>query len=137
MDLETHVADLTALLTEADLRDTVLVAHSGGIGAVTGAADRRPERIRRMVPLDSGPLPDGAALADSNPGVAKVLDGWRLPMPPFEALAESGARPAALGRDDAPGQLGLTAFTAAARARAPWSGVGSSAGTGTVTPFST
>jgi pimeloyl-ACP methyl ester carboxylesterase len=99
VDLETHVADLTGLLTDAGLRDVALVAHSGGMGAVTGAADRMPERIRRVVYLDSGPLPDGATLAELNPGVAKqsVVDGWRLPMPSFEELAESGASLAGLG----------------------------------------
>jgi pimeloyl-ACP methyl ester carboxylesterase len=99
VDLETHVTDVTELLTGADLRDVVLVAHSGGMGAVTGAADRVPERIRRVVFVDSGPLPDGATLAELNPGLTKqqVTDGWRLPLPSFEELAESGASLSGLG----------------------------------------
>ncbi|SEK25079.1 alpha/beta fold hydrolase [Streptacidiphilus jiangxiensis] len=98
VDLETHITDVTGLLAEADLREVVLVAHSGGTGAVTGAADRAPERIRRVVYLDSGPLPGGATLAELNPGLAKreVGDG-RLPLPSFEELAESGASLAGLG----------------------------------------
>ncbi|WP_042376686.1 alpha/beta fold hydrolase [Streptacidiphilus melanogenes] len=99
VDLETHVADLTRLVTEEDLREVVLVAHSGGMGAVTGAADRVPERVRRVVYLDSGPLPNGATLAELNPGAVRqpVVDGWRLPMPTFEELAEAGASLAGLG----------------------------------------
>jgi pimeloyl-ACP methyl ester carboxylesterase len=99
VDLETHVADIMGLLNELDLHDVVLVAHSGGMGAVTGAADRSPQRIRRVVYLDSGPLPDGATLAELNPGVAKqpVVDGWRLPMPSFEELEASGASLSGLG----------------------------------------
>ncbi|MEE1823480.1 alpha/beta hydrolase [Streptomyces sp. BE20] len=94
---ETHIADLTDLLVREDLRDVVLVAHSGGTIAVSGAADRVPERIRRVVFLDSGPLGDGVALADLwEPAYretleASVVDGWRLPLPSWEVLASDGA----------------------------------------------
>jgi pimeloyl-ACP methyl ester carboxylesterase len=99
VDLETHITDLTGLISGADLHEVVLVAHSGATGAVTGAADRVAERIRRVVYLDSGPLPDGATLADLNPVTASrpVLDGWRLPLPSFEELAAAGASLAGLG----------------------------------------
>lgn len=97
VDLETHIADLTDLLTREDLWDVVLVGHSGGGAPVTGAADRMPERIRRVVYLDSGPLTDGAALRDlwepeyRARAEASVIDGWRYPMPSWAELAASGA----------------------------------------------
>lgn len=94
---ETHIADLTDLLTGEDLRDVVLVAHSGGTIAVSGAADRVPERIRRVVFVDSGPLDDGVALSDLwEPAYretleASMVDGWRLPLPAWDVLASGGA----------------------------------------------
>ncbi|WP_406197010.1 alpha/beta hydrolase [Kitasatospora sp. NBC_01560] len=94
--VETHITDLTDLLVRADLRDVVLVAHSGGAVAVTGAADRVPERIRRVVYLDSGPIADGLALRDLwEPGFrapleASVVDGYRLPLPSFEEFLAAG-----------------------------------------------
>ncbi|MEV0532084.1 alpha/beta fold hydrolase [Kitasatospora sp. NPDC050463] len=103
--LETHIADLTDLLTREDLWDVVLVAHSGGSTPVTGAADRMPERIRRVVYLDSGPVPDGAALGDLWEAdhrahvMATLVDGWRHPMPSWEEFAASGT--SADGLDDA------------------------------------
>ncbi|MFE0462095.1 alpha/beta fold hydrolase [Kitasatospora sp. NPDC058965] len=102
VDLERHVADLTGLLADADLREVVLVGHSGAGAPVTGAADRVPERIRRVVYLDSGPVPDGLAPIEQNPPElravieAAVRDGWRYPMPSWPELAERGASLAGL-----------------------------------------
>jgi pimeloyl-ACP methyl ester carboxylesterase len=65
--VETHIADVIAVLETHDLRDVVLVAHSGGTTPVTGAADRIPGRIARIVYVDTGPLPDGMAQIEFNP----------------------------------------------------------------------
>ncbi|MGW2540185.1 alpha/beta fold hydrolase [Kitasatospora sp. NPDC001574] len=103
--LETHIADLTGLMVREDLREVVLVAHSGGGAPATGAADRLPGRIRRVVYLDSGPLPDGAALRDLwEPAYraraeASLVGGWRHPMPPWDELAASGASLDGLDRE--------------------------------------
>ncbi|MFB6888274.1 alpha/beta fold hydrolase [Kitasatospora sp. NPDC056327] len=118
---EAHIADLTDLLVREDLRDVVLVAHSGGSIAVTGAADRVPERIRRVVWVDSGPIADGVAIADLwDPAYRTALenslvDGWRLPMPSWEVLASGGADAAGIDeaglariRERASDQPGLT-----------------------------
>ncbi|MFJ9947189.1 alpha/beta fold hydrolase [Kitasatospora sp. NPDC091207] len=102
--LEDHIADVTGLLTREDLWDVVLVAHSGGSTPVTGAADRMPERIGRVVYVDSGPVPDGAALGDLWEAdhrarvMASLVDG-RHPMPSWEEFAASGT--SADGLDDA------------------------------------
>ncbi len=51
--LDTFVADLTGVLEAEELHDAVLVGHSFGGIAVTGAADRMPARIRSLIYLDS------------------------------------------------------------------------------------
>jgi len=95
-DLTTHIDDVVNLLEQQDLHDVVLVGHSYGALVTTGAADRVPERVARLVYIDSGPLPDGMAQADfEGPGAraaneALVMthgEGWKLPPPPWAVLA--------------------------------------------------
>ncbi|MGP8304354.1 alpha/beta fold hydrolase [Streptomyces inhibens] len=97
VDVYTHIDDIVRVIEENDLRDVVLVGHSGGSVPVTGAADRIPERIARVVYVDAGPLPDGMAVIDFNKPqtqdewrkqVAEEGEGWRLPVPPFDPAAE-------------------------------------------------
>ncbi|MER7672568.1 alpha/beta hydrolase family protein [Kitasatospora sp. NPDC096128] len=94
--LEEHIADLAGRLLREDLWDVVLVAHSGASAPVGGVADRLPERIRRVVYLDSGPVVDGGSLYDlwqpdyREAADASVVDG-RLPMPPWDVIAADGA----------------------------------------------
>src|SRR5271167_902991 len=64
VDLETHIADVVNLLDYEDLSDVTLVGHSYSGTVVTAAADRRPERIAKVIYLDTSPLPDGMAIAD-------------------------------------------------------------------------
>ncbi|SCF31961.1 alpha/beta fold hydrolase [Micromonospora mirobrigensis] len=99
--LETHTTDLTALIEMEELHDVVLVGHSGGGMPVTQAADRIPDRIAKVVYVDSGPLPDGTAQFDSNPPQeqerlrAVIGDGHLLPPPSWDPA------------DDAVGLAGL------------------------------
>ncbi|MCV2393643.1 alpha/beta hydrolase [Actinotalea sp. M2MS4P-6] len=95
-DLTTHVDDVVHLLEQQDLHDVVLVGHSYGALVTTGAADRVPGRIARLVYIDSGPLPDGMAQADFEGPDARAANddlvmthgqGWQLPPPPWSALA--------------------------------------------------
>lgn len=67
VDLETHVADIVNLVGFEDLHDVTLVGHSHGGIPVTGAADRIPDRLARVVYVDSGPAPDGAGYVDILP----------------------------------------------------------------------
>ncbi|MDL4776663.1 MULTISPECIES: alpha/beta fold hydrolase [Thermomonosporaceae] len=99
VDVDTHVGDLTALIEGGDLREVVLVAHSGANMAVTGAADRLAGRVARVVYVDSGPLPSGMAGIDfHDPAeraalekrVADEGEGWRIPVPPFDPDADPG-----------------------------------------------
>jgi pimeloyl-ACP methyl ester carboxylesterase len=53
IDLDTHIEDVVSLLEMEDLQEVVLVGHSYGGMVVTGAADRAPARIKRLVYLDA------------------------------------------------------------------------------------
>jgi len=53
IDLDAHIGDVVSILEMEDLREVILVGHSYGGMVVTGAADRAPARIRRIVYLDA------------------------------------------------------------------------------------
>ncbi|MFD8590310.1 alpha/beta fold hydrolase [Streptomyces sp. NPDC059637] len=67
-DLETHVADLVRLIDGVDDPEIVMVGHDYGIHPVFGAADRRPQRIARIVCLDV------AVPRDGDPALVSVPD---------------------------------------------------------------
>ncbi|BCB89052.1 hypothetical protein Psuf_063650 [Phytohabitans suffuscus] len=93
-NLDTHTDDIVRLIEQEDLRDVVLVGHSGGGMPVTQAADRIPERIRRIVYVESGPLPDGVAQFDTNDPAerdrlrARIGDGHLLPVRDWDAATD-------------------------------------------------
>ena len=100
VDLETHIADIVNTLESHDLRDVILVAHSYSTMPVTAAADRAAERIAKLVYVDSSPRPSGTAFFDGYRSphreqvegqVRDLGDGWRWPMPSFDALKAMGA----------------------------------------------
>ncbi|GAA1367746.1 alpha/beta fold hydrolase [Streptomyces beijiangensis] len=90
-DLETHIEDVVQLIDHLDGPELVLVGHDYAIHPVLGAADRRPERINRIVHLDAGLPQDGDAALALVPDqeVRERLmrpDGpaehnWRIPAP--------------------------------------------------------
>jgi pimeloyl-ACP methyl ester carboxylesterase len=51
--LATHVEDVISAIDMEDLSDLVLVGHSFGSAVISGVADARADRIRRLVFLDS------------------------------------------------------------------------------------
>jgi len=71
VDLDTHTDDIVRLAEVEDLRDIVLVGHSYGGMPVSVAALRLRDRIRSVVYVDSGPLPEGTTqhslLGDETP----------------------------------------------------------------------
>ena len=61
------------VLEAEELQEAVLVGHSFGGIAITGAADRMPERIRSLIYLDSVIPRDGRSALDlSQPDVAEL-----------------------------------------------------------------
>jgi pimeloyl-ACP methyl ester carboxylesterase len=94
VDLERHTQDIVQLIESDDLREVVLVGHSGGGMPVSQAADRIPERIARVVYVESGPLPDGVSQFDTNPPEeqerlrAAIGDSHLLPPPAWDPAAD-------------------------------------------------
>lgn len=99
--LGTHVQDVVSVVECEDLAEVVLVGHSYGGMAISGVAERVPERLAHLVYLDAFVPADGQALLDlvppqGRPGMeARVRaegDGWRLagrlPMPWSQAVQE-------------------------------------------------
>jgi pimeloyl-ACP methyl ester carboxylesterase len=94
IDLETHVADVRAVLEFEDLRNVVLVAHSYGGMVARVVADREADRIAKLVYLDAFVPRDGESCLGLHPPAmreralalaASQGEGWRLPpnpMPP-------------------------------------------------------
>lgn len=66
-DLETHIADVLAVMFYEDLTDVILVGHSYGGMVITGVADRASERIGQLVYLDAAMPQDGESLVDLSP----------------------------------------------------------------------
>ena len=98
--LTTFVDDLVAVLETEELTDVVLVGHSFGGSAITGAAERVPQRIRHLIYLDSaipqnGRSPQDLALpevAEQRRQQAALTGGLSIPAP----------SPAAFGVPDGP-----------------------------------
>jgi pimeloyl-ACP methyl ester carboxylesterase len=84
--------------------EVVLVGHSYGGTVITAAAERVPDRIRRLVYLDASVPRDGESNDDViGPTMAAQLrasaqsdgDGWRVPPAPYviERLSDHPLRP--------------------------------------------
>lgn len=80
--LDDHVRAVGDLVTSLD-GDVVLVGHSGGALVVQQLVDQHPDRIRRAIYVDGGPMLDGVALFPDVP--QGTVD---LPFPDDDALAE-------------------------------------------------
>ncbi|NKY28419.1 alpha/beta fold hydrolase [Nocardia gamkensis] len=53
VNLDTHIQDVTALLSAENITDAVLVGHSYGGMVITGAADRAASRVAALVYIDA------------------------------------------------------------------------------------
>jgi pimeloyl-ACP methyl ester carboxylesterase len=89
-DLDTHIADVVAVLETEELTSVVLVGHSYGGAVVTGVVDRAPERLARLVYLDAFVPREGQSVNElSGERLAARLrelateqgDGWQVPIP--------------------------------------------------------
>lgn len=93
--LETSVQDMVEHLEAEEVEDAILVGHSFGGMAISGAADRVPQRIRHLVYLDCLVLEDGQALFDVLPADVVAArrrlaqeqgGGLFIPCPPVSAF---------------------------------------------------
>ena len=86
--LQTHVNDVVALLESEGLREAVLAGHSYGGVVATGAADRVPERVARLVLVDSPTPAAGKSYLDLVPALRRWVEseGWTLSAPAPEAF---------------------------------------------------
>lgn len=103
-DLETHIEELARLLDRIDAPQVVIAGHGAGIHPVLGVADRRPDRVGRIVHVDAGMPRDGESVLDLMPDPAararlldQAEDGWRVPPP---TAAEWPARGSTAGVPD-------------------------------------
>lgn len=93
--LDTHIADIVAVLEHEDLHDVILAGHSYGGIVITGAADRALDRVGQLVFLDAAVLYDGESLADITPAIAamyeemKPVDGIELVLWPDQPIARA------------------------------------------------
>src|SRR5262245_33467443 len=89
-DLDTHIADVVAVLETEELTSVVLAGHSYGGAVVTRVVDRAPERIARLFYLD-GFVPRAGQSVNELSGdrfanrlrelAAAKGDGWQAPIP--------------------------------------------------------
>jgi pimeloyl-ACP methyl ester carboxylesterase len=93
--LETFVQDLIEHLEAEEVEDAILVGHSFGGMAISGAADRVPQRIHHLVYIDTLLLEDGQAPFDLLPADVVATrrrlaqeqgGGVFIPCPPVSAF---------------------------------------------------
>jgi pimeloyl-ACP methyl ester carboxylesterase len=82
--LDDHVRAVSDLVSSLE-GDVVLVGHSGGAPVVQQVTDQHPDRIRRVIYVDSGPMLDGVALFPDVP--EGTVD---MPFPDDAGLAAGG-----------------------------------------------
>lgn len=91
IDLETHIADVQAVIETEELSDVVLVGHSYGGLVATGVAARLGDKIARLIYVDAFVPRNGDSLFDLIPaelrermqaGAAAEGDGWLVPPNP-------------------------------------------------------
>ncbi|MEV7200928.1 alpha/beta fold hydrolase [Streptomyces griseoluteus] len=81
-DLETHIAEVVRQVDAAGER-VVLVGHGYGLLPALGAADRRRDRVVRVVHLDAAGLPeDGDSALDVLPALTRPANGATEVPPP-------------------------------------------------------
>lgn len=81
--LRDHVDAVVAVVDSLE-HPVVLVGHSGGGAIAHAVADARPDRIARVVYVDSGPLGHGDSINDELPA-----EGVDVPLPDWSVFEEA------------------------------------------------
>ncbi len=125
--LDTFITDVGNVLRFEDLQEVTLVGHSFGGLAISGVADRMPERVRRLIYLDSLLVQPGQRPLDILPPqvaqertelAAQSSGGLSLPAPPPAAFGVTDPEAAAwLQERLRPHPFGT--YTSALEVRAP------------------
>jgi pimeloyl-ACP methyl ester carboxylesterase len=94
IDLDTHIADVVALLTREDLHQVHLVGWSYGGLVISGVAERVPERLAQLIYLDATVATDGqsgndAELTSPEEVAALEVSGVTVGLPGFFTHAAS------------------------------------------------
>ncbi len=84
--LDTHIADVVAVIETEELLDPILVGHSYGGVVITGVAARLAARLRHLVYIDAIVLHPGESWSSTH--AAETQAARR------QSIAESGALPA-------------------------------------------
>jgi pimeloyl-ACP methyl ester carboxylesterase len=84
--LRDHVDAVIAAVDQTE-GPVVLVGHSGGGAVAYAVADARPDRVARVVYVDSGPLGQGGCINDE----LHVVDG-EIPLPDWSEFGEEDLR---------------------------------------------
>jgi pimeloyl-ACP methyl ester carboxylesterase len=93
--VSTFVEDIVNVLIWSELRDVILVGHSFGGVAVTGAADQAPDRIAKLIYLDGAIFENGESmfgllpadlLAERQKLLRESSNGLSLPVPSLDKL---------------------------------------------------
>jgi pimeloyl-ACP methyl ester carboxylesterase len=93
IDLDLHISDIVNTVFYEDWENVILVGHSYAGMVITGAADRIPQKIARVIYLDAVLPNDGESMFDSiDPTIAAHLykralekgNGWEVPPDPIE-----------------------------------------------------
>jgi pimeloyl-ACP methyl ester carboxylesterase len=81
--LRDHIDAVVRVIDAVDPADgeVVLVGHSGGGAIAHGAADARPDRVARVVYVDSGPLGEGGVINDELPS-----ENGEVPLPDWSVF---------------------------------------------------
>ncbi|MFB3979646.1 alpha/beta fold hydrolase [Microbacterium proteolyticum] len=113
---EARIGDwVSAVVAEIDAAEdpVVLVGHSGGGNVVSGAADARPDRVHRVVFVDTMPPPPGAMISEFpvRDGVVP-FPGWEFFDEPDVADLDDATRQRVAARAvDVPGAVPTDALT--------------------------
>ncbi|MCG7418404.1 alpha/beta hydrolase [Microbacterium sp. ACRRU] len=113
---EARIGDwVSAVVAEIDAAEdpVVLVGHSGGGNVVWGAADARPDRVHRVVFVDTMPPPPGAMISEFpvRDGVVP-FPGWEFFDEPDVADLDDATRQRVAARAvDVPGAVPTDALT--------------------------